>query len=304
VNFKIVFMGTPEFAVPSLLALHENLQVIGVVTQPDRPAGRGRDMRSPAVKSYSVANNIPVIQPEKLDDTDFLDQLNSWNPDVIVVVAFAHILKAKVLHLPPHGCLNVHASLLPRWRGAAPIQAAILHGDKETGITIMTMNEKLDAGEIISQEAISIDRSDTAASLAEKLSILGAELLIDSLPGYLSGKIKPEPQDLSRSTYFPKIKKEQGQLDFTKTALELERQVRAFIPWPGSFFVWNEKRIKVLQAEVIPSPDSEPGVHLIYDERPAVGTAENALVLNRLQVAGKNPLSGREFLSGAQDWIR
>ena len=191
---RVVFMGSPQFALPSLEALAQNYDVVGVVTQPDRPAGRGRKLTPPPIRALADELGIPVIQPRRLTEVEAMSVLAGWNPDLIVVTAFGQILRAEVLELPLHGCINVHASLLPRWRGAAPIQAAILHGDTQTGITIMKMDEGLDTGPIISQQDLALTDQDTAASLSPKLSRLGARLLIVSLPEYLSGNLQPTPQ--------------------------------------------------------------------------------------------------------------
>ena len=223
-------MGSPDFSLPTLRALAKTYEVVGVVTQPDRASGRGRELKAPPVKTLALELGIPVMQPEKLRLPEAMDQLRAWNPDLIVVAAFGQILRKDVLELPPHGCINVHASLLPRWRGAAPINAAILHGDEETGVTIMKMDAGLDTGPMLSQRAIHLTPDDTAGSVFEKLSRLGADVLIETLPDYLSGKLVPTPQPDAGTTYAPMMKKEEGQLDFTQDAKELERRVRAFNP--------------------------------------------------------------------------
>src|SRR5215210_4653042 len=212
---KLVFMGSPDFALPSLQALNQQYEVVGVVTQPDRASGRGRALNAPPVKLLARELNLPVIQPEKLRQPEAMEQLRAWAPDLIVVAAFGQILRKDVLDLPPYGCINVHASLLPRWRGAAPINAAILHGDEETGVTIMKMDAGLDTGPMLAQRSIRLTRDDTAGSVFEKLSTLGADLLIETLPDYLSGKITPTPQPEEGITYAPILKKEEGRLDFT-----------------------------------------------------------------------------------------
>src|SRR5215211_1886759 len=224
---KVVFMGSPNFALPALKALARQYEVVGVVTQPDRASGRGRGLKSPPIKLLAQELKLPVIQPEKLRQREAMEQLRAWAPDLIVVAAFGQILRKDVLDLPPYGCINVHASLLPRWRGAAPINAAILHGDEVTGVTIMKMDVGLDTGPMLKQRAIPLASEDTAGSVFEKLSNLGANLLIENLPGYLSGKLTPTPQPEEGVTYAPMLKKEEGQLDFTHEVNELERRVRA-----------------------------------------------------------------------------
>ncbi|MBN1449808.1 MAG: methionyl-tRNA formyltransferase [Anaerolineales bacterium] len=298
---KIVFMGSPDFSLSSLHALAEGYYVVGVVTQPDRAAGRGRELKPPPVKTLAQKLGIPVIQPEKLRQPEALEQLRAWSPDVIVVAAFGQILRQDVLDLPPFGCINVHASLLPRWRGAAPINAAILHGDEETGITIMKMDAGLDTGPILSQRAVRIQPDETAGSLFDKLSTLGAALLLDTLPGYLAGEIQTRPQPEEGSTYAPMLKKEDGLLDFSHPARELERKVRAFNPWPGAYFEWDGNLLKVHSAS-IGLRKMRAGERGIYLGLPAVGTSENLLVLGEVQPAGKKPMPGKAFLAGARNW--
>ncbi len=200
-------MGSPDFAVPTLRVLAAHYEMAGVVTQPDRESGRGHLLKSPPIKMLADELGLNVIQPEKLRAPEAINQLRLWNPDLIVVAAFGQILKPDVLALPPHGCINVHASLLPRWRGAAPLQAAILAGDGETGVTIMSMDQGVDTGAMINQRTIKMEDDDSAGSLSEKLSSLGADLLIETLPRYLSGELNPQPQDESKATYAPMLRK-------------------------------------------------------------------------------------------------
>jgi methionyl-tRNA formyltransferase len=298
---KIVFMGSPDFALAVLQALHENYPVAGVVTQPDRAAGRGRELKPPPVKTLALELGLPVIQPEKLRQPEALEQLRAWSPDLIVVAAFGQILRQDVLDLPVFGCINVHASLLPRWRGAAPINAAILRGDKKTGITIMKMDKGLDTGPILSQRGVHIKPGETAGSLFDRLSTLGADLLLDTLPGYLAGVIEPRPQSEEGATYAPMLKKEEGQLDFSRPAEELERMVRAFNPWPGAYLVWNGNLLKVHRAS-IGFGNVQKGERGVYLGLPAVGTSDGLLVLVEVQPAGKKPMDGKAFLAGAREW--
>ncbi|KAF0107586.1 MAG: methionyl-tRNA formyltransferase [Anaerolineaceae bacterium] len=295
-------MGSPDFAVPSLDALAARYPVAGAVTQPDRPAGRGGTVRLPAVKQAALRLGIPVIQPEKLRQPEAMAQLRAWAPDLIVVAAFGQILRLEVLGLPRFGCVNVHASLLPRGRGAAPIQAAILAGDAETGITIMKMDPGVDTGPILSQRAIPIAPDDTGGSLFEKMSALGAELLLETLPRYLNGELVPQPQPADGATYAPMLKKEDGLLDFSQPAIALERRVRAFSPWPGTSFNWNGAPLKVLRASVSEAKSPGAGTRLTVQGRPAVGTGEGILVLEEVQPAGKKTMPGKAFLSGAREW--
>jgi methionyl-tRNA formyltransferase len=300
---RIVFMGSPDFAVPSLRALVKNFYVVGVVTQPDRPAGRGRKLKAPPVKVLAAELGIPLLQPERLyKDPDAIAQLRAWAPDLIAVAAFAQILKPEVLDLPPHGCLNVHASLLPRWRGAAPLNAAILHGDSQTGITIMKMTPGLDTGPMLTRRAIPIGSQDTAGSLFDRLADLGAELLVETIPSYLRGVLQLEPQDESQSTYAPMLKKADGELDFSQPAGYLARQVRAYHPWPGTFFRWTSGTLKVHAAHAVDKVSPGVAVHTVEVGKPAVGTSEGLLVLDEVQPAGKKTMAGEAFLLGAKEW--
>jgi methionyl-tRNA formyltransferase len=300
-------MGSPEFSMPSLQVLAAHFNVAGVVTQPDRPAGRGQTLTPPPVKALAKQLGLPSIQPQKLRLPEAMQQLRDWKPDLIVVTAYGQILHQEVLDLPAYGCINVHASLLPRWRGAAPINAAILHGDQQTGVTIMRMDVGVDTGPLISQRAIAIEPGETALSLSERLAALGADLLVESLPGYLSGELPPRPQDISQATYAPMLKKEDGELDFKLEAAELERKVRAFQPWPGTFTFWQNGPLKVLRARCVFDPEIEaglaPGEHTISHGLPAICTAQGMLVLEELQPAGKKPLAGKTFLQGARNWL-
>ncbi|MEY2819625.1 MAG: methionyl-tRNA formyltransferase [Chloroflexota bacterium] len=295
-------MGSPDFSLPTLRQLAQIYQVVGVVTQPDRASGRGRELKAPPVKLLAQELNIPVIQPQKLREPEAMQQLREWNPDLIVVAAFGQILKKDVLDLPKFGCINVHASLLPRWRGAAPINAAVLAGDEETGVTIMKMDVGLDTGPMLSMKRIRIKPDDTAGSLFEALSTLGADLLIETLPVYMDGKIEPEPQPEDGATYAPMLKKEDGRLDFNQSAIELERRIRAMNPWPGAWFEWNGNLLKVSRGVVNEGRGKEVGSRLIVDGRPAVRCADGILILDEVQPPGKKVMPGKAFLSGARDW--
>ena len=301
-SIKIVFMGSPDFSLQSLRLLAEKYQVVGVVTQPDRASGRGRELKAPPVKTLALELNIPVIQPEKLREPEAMQQLREWDPDLIVVAAFGQILKKEVLDLPKYGCINIHASILPRWRGAAPINAAILAGDEETGVTIMKMDVGLDTGPMLSMKKIRIRRDDTAGSVFQTLSKLGANLLLDTLPDYLAGTITLTPQPEEGSTYAPMLKKQDGLLDFTRPAIELERRVRAMNPWPGAWFDWNGNVLKVARASVSEAKGLSTGSRFTVEGRPAIMSADGALVLDEVQPAGKKAMPGKSFLSGARDW--
>lgn len=302
-NTRIVFMGSPDFALQTLSALAARYQVVGVVTQPDRPVGRGRTkMKSPPVKELADKLELPVIQPNRLSEPEAMEQLHAWQPDLIVVAAFGQLLRPEVLDLPQHGCINVHASLLPRWRGAAPINAAIREGDTETGITIMKMDPGLDTGPILSQRSIPIGPDETAGSLFSRLAQLGADLLLETLPAYLKGEITPQTQDETLATHASTLERTDGQLDFNKSAETLARLVRAYDPWPGTYLPWKDTRLKVLKAEASNVTSPGIGVFMIHNDLPSVGTSGGILILTEVQPAGKRPMSGETFLRGARDW--
>jgi methionyl-tRNA formyltransferase len=307
---RIIFMGTPEFAVPTLKALIETQTVVGVVTQPDRPAGRGSLLRPSPVKQAAEAAGIPLYQPNSLRKEETAAPLEAWRPDVIVVAAFGQILRPHILYLPPHGSLNVHASLLPRWRGASPIQHALLAGDAETGISLMQMDEGLDTGPVYVQRAIPITSNDTAATLHDRLAELGAEMLCEYLDDILAGRLPATPQDDSCSTYAPMIRKEAGQMDWTKTARELDRQARAMTPWPGAFTNWRGETLRILQARPVQArsvqarlPSGQPGQVIMQDEQIVVLTGEGGLALQQIQLAGKRAMSADAFVNGRLDFI-
>jgi methionyl-tRNA formyltransferase len=299
---RTVFMGSPEFALPVLRKLATQYPVVGVVTQPDRPAGRGRVLTPPPIKILADELHLPVIQPRRLSEPDAFQQLQLWVPELIVVAAFGQILRPAVLDLPKYGCVNVHGSLLPRWRGSAPIQAAILNGDAETGITIMRMDPGIDTGSILSQKSVQISSESTTGSLAVILSELGADLLMDTLIPYLSGELVPQPQDDAQATYAPMIKKADGLLDFSQLADQLERKVRAFNPWPGAFTYWDNHILKIHRAHVADLPSQSTGRKIIYQALPAITTANGLLVLDELQLAGRTVQTGKVFLQGARNW--
>ena len=299
---RIVFMGSPDFAVPALKLLVRKYFIAGVVTQPDRPAGRGRSLLAPPVKVAAQELGLPTLQTEKIRQPEVYQQLLDWKPEVIVVAAFGQILRQEVLDLAPFGCINIHASLLPRWRGAAPIQACILAGDEETGISIMKLDAGVDTGPILSQRRIAISPTDTGGSLFEKLAILGGELLMDTLPDYLDGRIEPQPQNEENSTYAPMLKKDDGLLDLSKSAEFLARQVRAFHPWPGSFYLIDGTILKIHAAHSL-AGGSHPGKRDIIDGKPALSTQDGILVLDEVQPSGKRSMPGKAFLSGARDWL-
>lgn len=301
-NFTIVYMGSPEFALPSLRSLAERYTIAGVVTQPDRPSGRGQVLTPPPVKVFAMEIGAPIIQPSRLREPEAMEQLKSWQPDLIVVAAFGQILRQDVLDLPRYGCINVHASLLPRWRGAAPIQAAILAGDDQTGVTIMRMDAGVDTGDILSQRATPILPEDTTGSLTIRLAQTGADLLIETLPGYLAGEVTPRPQNHDQATRAPMLKKEDGRLNFQRSAVELSRLVRAFNPWPGAFYYWQNQLLKIHWAHPVDLENAVPEKTYVVSGLPAMGTANGLLVFDEVQPAGKKVMPGDVFLRGARDW--
>jgi len=302
---RVVFMGTPEFAVPSLRALADTHQVVGVVTQPDRQAGRGRRVIQSPIKEEALARDLPLFQPQSLRAPEAIEQLAAWQPEAIVVAAFGQILRQNVLDLPPHGCLNIHASLLPRWRGAAPIAAAILAGDTATGVTIMRVDAGLDTGPVLAQQEVTIRPDDTRAELGERLANAGAELLTETLPAYLAGDLQPRPQPEEGVTYAERLRKEDGLLDWSRPATELDRRVRAFNPWPGAFTTLRGKRFKVLQTTPLLEwqGDAPPGTVIALADGAAVVTGKGALRLEAVQLAGKRPMDITAFLCGQPDCV-
>jgi len=302
---SVVFMGTPDFAVPSLQKLVETQNVVGIVTQPDRPAGRGRQVRPTPVKLEAQRHNIPVYQPDSLRSESEAAPLRQWQPDIIIVVAFGQILRPHVLGMPPLGCLNVHASLLPRWRGASPIQHALLAGDTQTGVTLMQMDVGMDTGPIYVQRAVPIQADDTAASLHDRLSQLGATILAECLDDIVDGHLAAEAQDNSLATYAPLIKKEDGTLDWQRDALELERQLRAMTPWPGAYTAWLGKSLRLHRVKLATGsfPSHEPGRVIASREGAVVIAGKGALVLQELQLEGKRAMAVADFIRGQPDFI-
>ena len=296
---RVVFMGTAEFACPSLAALDESpgIEVVGVVTQPDRPKGRELIPHPPAVKLEAELRNLPVHQPERLrNDIQYLEQIA---PGLIIVAAYGQILPQTILDLPPHGCLNVHGSLLPAYRGAAPIQRAILDGQADTGVTIMQMDAGLDTGAMLSKAATPIETSDNAQTLHDRLAKLGAELLLKTIPGHVSGEFTPEPQDDALATHAEKITREMGRIDWSQPATQLWNQARAFTPWPGVFTHLNGRLLKLHEVEPAEADCPGPGVVGQGDANGIlVGCGDGALRITRLQKEGATRLVAAEFLAG------
>jgi methionyl-tRNA formyltransferase len=306
---KIIFMGTPEFAVTSLEALiHGGYQVVAVYTQPDKRAGRGQQIISSPVKQLALSQGLDVVQIEKFKVAGTVEKLAALAPELIVVAAFGLLLPQEVLNLPKLGCLNVHPSLLPRHRGASPVAAAVLQGDEITGVTIMLLDAGMDTGSILDQREVPISDEDTTGSLGIKLAQAGAQLLMETLPLWIEGRIKPRPQDDNKASYSKMIKKEDGEIDWHLSAQGLWRRVRAFDPWPGCYARWQDKRLKLIK--VLPlygEKSNEPGkvVALPLPAPVTVGveTGDGVLGLVSIQLEGKRELSAEEFVRGQRDFI-
>jgi methionyl-tRNA formyltransferase len=300
---RIIFMGTPELAAVSLRALLDapQLQVVAVVTQPDQPKGRGLKLQPSPVKEIAARAQLPVLQPQRARDENFLHELSRFEPELIAVAAYGQILPGTILDLPRLGCLNVHTSLLPKYRGAAPIQWAILNGDAETGVTIMKMNAGMDTGDIVSQEILSVAPTDNSQTLYDRLAKSGAELLVKTIPDYAQGKIQPRPQPATGVSHAPKIKKEDGRLDWNQPARALWNRVRAMTPWPGAFTNLSNPQpglLKIWEAEVV-SRTGRPGEVLHADKTGIiVGCAADALRILALQREGGRRMSAQDFLAG------
>lgn len=303
---RIVFMGTPEFAVPTLQALIDTQDVVGVVTQPDRPAGRGQEMRPSPVKVLAESAGLPLFQPATLRRETDAAPLRRWQPQAIIVAAYGQILRPHLLELPSHGCLNVHASLLPRWRGASPIQHAILAGDERAGITLMQMDEGLDTGPIYVQEAIPIGERETAQTLHDRLAQLGADMVRRYLDDVLAGRLVPKAQVEEQATYAPMIDKEDGRLDWSQSSQDLDRRIRAMTPWPGAFTTWEQRRLKVLAARPWSGElplNATPGRVVKVGESVIVQAGEGGLYLLEVQLAGKRAMPVADFVRGRPDFV-
>ncbi|MGD2187707.1 MAG: methionyl-tRNA formyltransferase [Desulfobacterales bacterium] len=300
-KFTIIFMGTPDFAVPTLdLLSQEDYRVALVVTQPDRPKGRGRKPVPPPVKKKALALNLNISQPSTLKSDEFASQIKNLQPDFIVVIAFGRILSEKILQLPKFGTINVHASLLPKYRGPAPIQWAIINGESHTGITTMLMDKGMDTGNILLAKEEPIYPEDTAATLHDRLAVVGAELLIKTLKDFTANKIKPNPQDHSKATYAPMLKKQDGHINWQRPAVNLEAFIRGMTPWPGAFTFHNEKRLKIIQAAPISESITEPAGKVLraFPDELRVATGKGALSILEIQGPSGKRLGIADFLRG------
>lgn len=300
---KIVFMGTPDFSVNAL----ENIvkaghDVVGVITQPDKPKGRGGKMQYTPVKEKALELGLDVYQPQRVKEPEFIEKLIEMNPDAIVVIAFGQILPKEILDMPKYGCINVHASLLPKYRGAAPIQWAVIDGEKETGVTTMYMNEGLDTGDIIDKVVVPIDKKETGGSLFDKLAIEGGKLILKTLIELENGTAVRTPQDDSKSNYAGMINKQLGKIDFNKSANEIERLIRGLNPWPSAYTKMDGKTLKIWDADVDDSEnDSAPGtITEVGKDFIRVATGKGSLKILELQLEGKKRMKTRDFLNGAK----
>lgn len=301
---KIVFAGTPDFAAQHLDALiKSHHDVIAVYSRADRPAGRGKKLKASEVKQLALTHDIPVYQPENFKSEDAKQQLADLNADIMVVVAYGLLLPKAVLETPKLGCINVHGSILPRWRGAAPIQRAIWAGDAETGVTIMQMDEGLDTGDMISIATCPIEAADTSASLYSKLAELGPTALIDTLATIADGTATPEKQNDELANYAKKLSKDEANIDWHMPAQQIERNIRAFNPWPICFTQMQGNTVKIYAAELVENTGN-PGEILAADKTGiTVATTEGALKITQLQPQGKKPMSAQDFLNGRADWV-
>jgi len=297
---RIVFIGTGEIGLPTLRTLQKSEhELAGVVTQPDKPVGREQKITAPPVKAALATDEMPILQPAKIKDPQAIEQIRALEPDVIVVMAYGQILTRAVLEIPKVACLNLHASLLPRWRGAAPIQAAIAADDRETGITVTYMDEGLDTGDILLQRKIDILPTDVGASLHDRLAEIAPETLLESLKLLQTGKAPRIPQDKALATYAAKLDREAGRIDWNESAEQIERKIRAYNPWPGAFTEFEDRRLKVFSAEIV-DLRGKPGEALREHRELVIATSDRALSLIDVQSEGKRRMTASEFLRGLQ----
>lgn len=302
---RIIYMGTPDFAVKPLEKLIQSRHEIGyVVTQPDAVRDRGKKLKAPPVKELALSEGIEVLQPGKIREGDFIDRLKKYNPDLIVVVAYGKILPKEVLDIPKFGCINIHGSLLPRWRGAAPIQRAIMSGDEETGVTIMYLAEGMDTGDMI-DKAYTTTAGKTSGQMHDELSFLGADLLMKCLDDIENGKVEATVQDDSLVTYAKMLTKEEGNLDFSKDSYILECEIRGLSPWPGAYTYFDDKLIKIWAATIVEDSkiieklnENVDGTITVYDKRLFIKTADGALELIEIQIPGKKRMLVKDFMVG------
>ena len=297
---RIVFIGTGEIGVPTLRVLQKSEhELVGVVTQPDRPAGREQKITPPPIKIALGESKIPILQPTKIKDPKSIEQIRAFGPDLIVVMAYGQILPRAVLDIPKIACLNLHASLLPRWRGAAPIQAAIAAGDSETGITVMYMDEGLDTGDILLQRKVEISPAETGGSLHDRLGQIAPEVLLEALRLLANGNAARTPQDKTIASYAPQLDREAGRIDWNQTAEQIERKIRAYNPWPGTFTDFDNRKLKVFSASMADF-HGKPGEILRRDQELIFATSDRALSLTEVQLEGRKRMNAAKFLRGTK----
>ena len=303
---RIIFMGTPDFAVPSLRALlRSGYEVVGIVTQPDRPKGRGQKLGFSPVKQLAQNHGLPILQPEKIKSPELLQTLASWRPDMIAVSAFGRILPKNILELPPGGCVNVHGSLLPQYRGAAPIQWSLINGDVETGITTMLMDEDMDTGPMLLQETVTIEPDDTATELGNRLAKVGGELLVETLKGLENKTVAPQEQDHIKATYAPSLTKKVGLIDWAQSAEHIANRIRGLSPWPGCYTFLQDQRLVIWKTVVETQTQREllsahnPGTIISIDKKSfEVATGSGILQVTEVQPADKKRMTVKQFLQG------
>lgn len=296
---KVIFMGTPDFAAASLEALiGSEHEILAVVTQPDKPKGRKGELTSPPVKTIAVENGIKVYQPVKVREAEFVEIIRGYKPDVIVVIAFGQIIPESILEIPKYGCVNIHGSLLPKYRGAAPIQWAVLDGEKESGVTSMLMDKGIDTGDMLLKKSIKLEEYETSGSLFDKLMALGAETLLETLEGLEKGSITPEKQGDSPTDYAKMLTKEMGLIDFSRTAAELDCFVRGMNPWPSAYTTLGGKTLKIWGAKPVAEKGKAGSVLRVGKDSFVVGCGENALEILEVQLEGKKRMPARDFLKG------
>lgn len=298
---NIVFMGTPEFALPTLKALHHSSHsILAVITQPDKPKGRGQKLLVSPIKQYALDSNLPLLQPKTVNDPGFIESLKQNRPDIIIVVAFGQILSEAFLKIPKQFCINLHSSLLPKYRGAAPIHRAILNGDTKSGVTTMIMDKGMDTGYILLMQETPVNETDNAQTLHDTLSEMGGTLVLETIKRLEENTLLPVPQDHSQATYASKLKKEEGLIHWEQSATSLSNQVRGLTPWPGTYTLLNKKRLRILKVQVGDgTPDEEPGkVIRVTDVGIEVATGKGRLIITELQPEGKKRMSAKSFLAG------
>lgn len=311
-KYQVVFFGTSEFAIPALNKLMESqeIEVKAIVTQPDKPTGRHQELMPCPIKKFAEKLEIPILQPESLrKNTEFQELIENLEPDIFLVVSYGHIIPKALLKIPKYGAINIHGSLLPRYRGASPIQEALLQGDTTTGITIMTINEKMDEGPVIFVKRLEIEKEDTFETVYKKLAIIGGEFVVPAMLDYMDGTLGPIPQDHSQATYCKKIEKNDGLIDWKKmTATAIHNRIRAFTPWPGCFTYWNGKRLKIIEAEVkegkVAAGKMNIGMNDEGNEELQIGTKENIIILKKVQIEGKSVMDQKTFLNGYRGKIQ